>query len=777
SKITLNVVLDAENFSLAERWTPLTSTAVAANEATGTPLRPSIAEVIASNDFVASNVAQALKATLQGQIYIIKPVELETPTLSVENLGQLLLEQRDNIIKLLANHSSDPEAIARYQVQLGQIEESLTKLGLSSPDGFGSADTLIVNLPDIYAAPGSIFIQANGGTSEAELETKRGKQLITSDRANIEIFNSLPFGMVVNDTVVRDNKSVVPVNGEMVTLQPGNLFLNNEAVGIENTAENVSEITITQKELFPNTRFNFDSIPDVPIDVFVEGDVVNESGNVTIQNFDGSINVAGEVRGEEVEIFAKGDFSLNTEGWFHTNRDPRQYLNFQGLKTPVRPVETDANPIKRNDPKRREFDASNVNQVVDNTGTTLQESIFRDSAKDPAAIFGATKAIKPGRILALGNIAITAQYLNVNGLIQSGVQNIEVTVDQDFINNVPSSGLSAFLDDNGNIRPGISFGEDVPVDGYYDPEQNAIVLDDLVPAGGNITLAGRLLSTGNAQLKVAHGYAGIDINNNTDKDLVLNRIDNTTNRKGLITLIDTARLVNGSTTQFKTEYLVTDEGIKREDFTGKLAPVTVNNPDGGTLQLNLIDYTPLGAAKTFLADELINKTKKVTWEPESGLFYVWTEGQESTRTIVTVYKKNSFNLFGTATPLARDIADKLAKDSSWSSRDIEYTDDQPLLESEDRVQVNAAVIPTGVDLSTIYAVEFERKEDTLVEVIPGSTIVKYVGTDTTKGVPNTKYLYKGDGRTPVDLLLPNVNYLDTKAWEAVGAARVKDYDS
>jgi hypothetical protein len=767
-----SVLLENENFSNPARWVRLTETAVPANTETNIPRRPAISEV--GNNFVESNVVTTFKDLLDGQIYIIKPKDLEHVTLSIENLGQLLLQQRDTLYELIANHSSDPEAVARYEVQLEQVETSLTKLGLESTNGFGTTDTLLVNLPNIYAAPGSIFIQSAGGISATELNQKRqGKQLQVSDQATINIFNYLPFGMVVNDAIVRDNRTLAQVNGESVTLQPGNVFLNNVAVGNENTDVKPATISITQKEIFPTSRFDVD-VPDVPNELFIVGDVINENGGVAIRNFDDNINVTGNVRGEPVEIFAAGDFSLNVDGWFHTNRDPRQYLDFQSLQGSgkVKPVETEANPIKLNDPKRANF--NNASLVVDNTGTTLQQSIFRDNATAGASIFGATEELKPGRILSLGNIAITANNLNVNGLIQSGVQNIELTIDQSFINSGPNTGFKAFLDDQGNIRNGITFGDDVPIEGYYDAEQQAIIVEDLVPAGGSITLAGRLLSTGNAQLKVAHGYAGIDINNNTDKKLILNTIDNTENRVGKITLIDTARLVNGSITQFKTEYDVTDQGISRQDFTGQLADQVVTDPEGGTTTLKRIQYTTMGQASSVLQAELTKPNPtKVTWAPEAGLFYVWIEGQENTRTIETTYEKNSFNLFGFDTPLARDIADALDKDNSWTERKITYTDDFPLLESEDRVFQTSQVIPPGIAANTIYYVEFERRVDTLVDVIPNSTIVKYVGTDTSKGEKDALYLYKGS--VAVELYLPEVNYT-TADWEKVTSG-VPEYNS
>ena len=71
------------------------------------------------------------------------------------------------------------------------------------------------------------------------------------------------------------------------------------------------------------------TLPAIDRDLYVLGDVVNENGGLTLNNLDGSISASGELRAQTVNIFSARDFSLNNEGWFHTNKDPRQYLDYQ----------------------------------------------------------------------------------------------------------------------------------------------------------------------------------------------------------------------------------------------------------------------------------------------------------------------------------------------------------------------------------------------------------------------------------------------------------------
>ncbi|UUZ48834.1 hypothetical protein LP420_40300 [Massilia sp. B-10] len=63
--------------------------------------------------------------------------------------------------------------------------------------------------------------------------------------------------------------------------------------------------------------------------------MINETGLVRIQNFEDSITVSGEIRGNPVEILASKDFTLNSDDWFHSGRDPRQLVNFDTLRALV----------------------------------------------------------------------------------------------------------------------------------------------------------------------------------------------------------------------------------------------------------------------------------------------------------------------------------------------------------------------------------------------------------------------------------------------------------
>ena len=112
--------------------------------------------------------------------------------------------------------------------------------------------------------------------------------------------------------------------------------------------------------------------------------------------------------------------------------------------------------------------------------------------------------------MSQGRITITAKYLNINGLIQSGTDDVSVDISAGF---APPPQTTALADAFNNPLAGITFGDGIPVDGYWDAANQRIVIEEIVPQGGEIILAGQIISTGNGLLRVANGYTNVTINN------------------------------------------------------------------------------------------------------------------------------------------------------------------------------------------------------------------------------------------------------------------------
>src|SRR5258708_3337387 len=439
----------------------------------------------------------------------------------------------------------------------------------------------------------------------------------------------------------RSTKTVAIGNGQSTVLQPGNVYFNE--ANLTNVGANTSDktISIVQKKVGAVSQYDFSGLsPSVVTeigsldqDMYVVGDVINETGAVTIKNFEGSITVSGTISGNPIDIFSAKDFTLNSDDWFHTGKDPRQLINYDARRALV--FNTDGNYQQQ-----AYSDPTNVD------GINLQTAINAPGAK----------------IVAQGTIAITARFLDINGLIQSGAQNVDLNVDNTFI--PPADGQ--LINANGDTVQGVNFGtEAIPVKAFFDPSQQAIVVDNLNPEGGQVIQAGQILSPGGGAIKVGYGYANVDITNTSNYKLIVNGVDTTKNRVGKITIIDTPR-IGTSATDAKTVYTLDASGVTRMTYSGVLSS-GVSSSDGAVAT---IDYA--------LTNTDHPSTTGLTWAPRAGLHYVWTEGQSLTQTELRHYDKESFNLFGGGT----GFEDWLASDNSYKWKTNEFTDPRPLLESE-----------------------------------------------------------------------------------------------
>ncbi len=294
-----------------------------------------------------SDILLDMKAQLTGKFAMVKPVDLDGARLVYRNVGNLLYTQYQEIKQWMLEHQGDAEAIARYQVQLEELESLMLELGVAQVLNPGKPElsfntglnTLFVEVPSLVASPGSVFIEASGVPVEliSKYQPMIGTKVLNAHAgANIDIYNKSPFSMVSDGALAEDNQRVTSDDkGNFIVLNPGNIFVNNMPL-TANGSSVTSSINITQNNLGTLAMYGLNNLP-VPLpkldqDLYINGNVINEAGNIRIENAEGSIYVNGEIRGASVEIIAARDFNLNTEGWYHTNRDPRQLIDYNSYR-------------------------------------------------------------------------------------------------------------------------------------------------------------------------------------------------------------------------------------------------------------------------------------------------------------------------------------------------------------------------------------------------------------------------------------------------------------
>ena len=706
-----DIVPHLERYADSSRWQRLSQSEIDGLPASDSPV-------------YESDVTRSFSAGLTGKYFIVKPADTPLPSLALRNIGNLLLNQRDDIVGWMADHAGNAEAIARYEAQLIAIDAQLEELGLLDSirvDGRKivkkNLDVLFIDLPALSAAPGSIFITADGVQPSTFSSRVSGGQLVAHGDAKVDIRNATPFTLSTNGVTMLDGRSII--NNQ--TLQPGNIYANLQALTNVNSTP-VKTVSIIQQKLKPVSGYDMSGLPPFPSnlsqDLYINDGVQNQNGTIYINNYEGSIYISGDVRGQDpVQIISAGNLTINSAGWYHL-ADPRQYIDFNTID----------NAAAGAGPDRSTY--TNPADVSDGTKTLAQ------------AIAGTTS-----RIVSQGRLSLTARFLNLNGLIQSGVDQIGMSISNAFIpptetitfsdladryNNFVPSGLTNQDPRKPTSIPGVTFGsEDIPVDVTWDATKKRFVFGKIAPSGGEIIIAGQILSTGGGKLKVASGFASVNIQNATPYPVVLDEVDTTKNRKGKITIIDSDRLL-------KTEYLVSGDAIEERN-------------SNGTLVAGHIEYAaPTITPHTF--------EESISYLPQAGLQYVWVEGQTFSQITREVYKKKSFNLLGD-----NFIADALVADSSLVESRIESRGEpRRLLLSETREEGGPGIPSYAVDKA--YTIDYVRKIDAVISVIPNETLVRNP-PGATNGVV---YRYVGAATKTIDI--SKVAYGSDAEWANSGIA-------
>lgn len=302
-------------------------------------------------------------------------------------------------------------------------------------------------------------------------------------------------------------------------------------------------------------------------DIYINGRIFNQRGEVSVTASYGSIYSNADVRGKTIAISAGRDFVLNSSTpFYHAGGDP-----------------------------------------AGSTGTTLQAP---------------TKST-----VAANNVVISAQYLNINGTIQSGAASWAATID-DSVNlaNRISNGRAAYN------RGGARYLQLSTTDartgrlGYsYDFLNERLVMDSVEVSGGYMELTGHILSTGNGQLNVLDGYSQVRITNNSSYQLSLNTIDIGMETHGTLR-------INDVRTSGNQQYVWST--VYTRDFDAARNAYVVNKREGYSQGV-------LDAAMNYVATG-----RNAVYNPVAGRSYVWLTGQkQATTTVETYYKDKVWGLF------------------------------------------------------------------------------------------------------------------------------------
>ncbi|MCX7396820.1 MAG: hypothetical protein NT138_03985, partial [Planctomycetales bacterium] len=387
--------------------------------------------------------------------------------------------------------------LAFYEAEIYRIEQELLSKGLAEVVPTSGGNTTIVPV-ELYVLTVTLRpTRAQAGIIDVRGDALVGTGVLNAPRdANLTVTNHTPARLIIEGITIPEQTGGVFMNGINV--------LNNTAIAQINiagqgsasfatitpsTTSTGSGPAITLTNTFDGSSYTGTVTYPTP-DILVSGDITNYSGSVTSIS-EGSIIYRASIRAGNITTIAGGSVFIDGVSTYSVGGDP--YGKLKSLGDGI-----------------SQYNTTNAINLLTNAPVV-------------ANLLGDT-------------VIINAEYININGLIQSGKETYSLTL--------PST-LSTEIT---NIRNGSSASrltllsvsnKDFKV--FYDRVENKIVVREVRVSGGNVQLTGNILSTGAGTIRVLDGFGNISIDNQTAVDLEVERIDASQRGAGTLLLADKAK--------------------------------------------------------------------------------------------------------------------------------------------------------------------------------------------------------------------------------------------
>ena len=494
-------------------------------------------------------------------------------------------------------------------------------------------------------------LNGNAITTDAQLQTALGSyigstvtagDLVMSNLLSKVATDDVSVGRVLLDDVTA-TRGNIKVEGTSLA-GSGSLKANADAViSINNTSPNIVEfndLTVTDggKILFNNVKVK----NNADITGLNSGGTVASFKNLTYQDSDPSQTPTIDVE----STFNTGDY-INTV----TDSNTKQSFVYKVYAAPsltlakTATVSNEDGLVKMHslDGDINVFGAVNggVIKIDANNGDFIQgyTSGTKNIGGDPETLYNDGHwGVKDAGIVANGNIYINAQYLNVNGTIQSGVADWQ-------LNLADNMGDLLVNYQNGSTKGTKKISElteaekayTLTLDSKYgnmasmvtyNAQDNKLLVDGVNVRGGSVELVGTIMNTGAGQengavtggsILALDGYGKINLVNNSGLTLEIRSMSNDTGTNG----------TEGSV-------IITD--IDRSGSTAAVSSYKY------TRENNVQRVYKQQADKTW--SDVTATYSPTSYSPKSGLTYTKMSGTSQTKTVTYEEKKKTFNIFG-----------------------------------------------------------------------------------------------------------------------------------
>jgi filamentous hemagglutinin family protein len=369
-----------------------------------------------------------------------------------------------------------------------------------------------------------------------------------------------------------------------------------------------------------NITINTPSTSNATPDLEVTDEVRNMGGDIRLSNLDGSIIVKSVTRrdgtqtgarvlGKSVHIDAARDFVLSfVDGFYPVASDPTALWSDL------------ANALVNS------YRDASINYAIGASSTNPDNSQeYRTDGRNGV-----------GGIVAGNNVFLNARILNINGLVQAGMPELSVHLD----NNAGSRGTGSVEQQIANAnadynsrRPseyyyaltgvklyGTGTSEKL-IDAVWNAKDQRIEIKPVALEGSYMQLTGRIINTGGGKLSTIDGYGKIYVKNDTQHAIVLQGLDAGNNLEGVIRITDTSKKASDGSGRFiTTEFRRSGANIVKKEFVGD----------------------------TEISSTTITNTRDTAYNPAEGYRFGWTAGQQQIieRERVTYTTKGCYGVGG-----------------------------------------------------------------------------------------------------------------------------------
>lgn len=405
--------------------------------------------------------------------------------------------------------SGNQTLIDFYTKEVTRLSALLTAQGLLDAERGVAVEQ---NVLTVTVAP----IRAQAGVIDLRADTVAGSGVLDAPSdASVTIINNTPAFLVLNGIDIPDSNGGVSLNG-VSTASNAQLNAQNEAVGgVASTAAHFGTITQQDAASAPliTVTNNFDpatfggagGTQYAPPDITVAGAISNLSGslNLSINGGKGDVRIGAAVNARNMAISTNGNVYID------------------GVTS-------------------YSVDGEEINQwkaVTDLAGTHNfgTAGAGASGAGVAAAVAAQLNAASGTAALQGDRIHISASYLNVNGVIQSGNDNYKLTIG------------AATQKEIEAIQPGTSGMVTLKTAStqqftvQWDTVNKRLVVQEVRASGGYVELDAHITSTGGGDVRVFGGYATVDIDNQTTFDIVVKRIDVSQQGTGKLLIVDRSK--------------------------------------------------------------------------------------------------------------------------------------------------------------------------------------------------------------------------------------------